>query len=82
MKVEVKVPNFAEGATKIQIRQWLVAEGDAVKAGDSLAEAATDKIEIFIEAPVSGILVSKLVSEEDSVLIDQVIAIISDDKGK
>jgi len=82
MKVDVKVPNFAEGATKIQIRKWLVAEGATVKAGDSLAEAATDKIEIYIEAPVSGVLVSQLVGEEDSVLIDQVIAVISDEKVK
>jgi pyruvate/2-oxoglutarate dehydrogenase complex dihydrolipoamide acyltransferase (E2) component len=79
MITEVKVPMFAEGATKIQIRTWMVAVGDKVKAGDSLCEATTDKISIFIEAPKSGYIASFLVEEFDTVLIDQVIATISDE---
>jgi pyruvate/2-oxoglutarate dehydrogenase complex dihydrolipoamide acyltransferase (E2) component len=80
MKYEVKVPLFAEGATKIKIQQWLFEVGDQVKAGDNLVEATTDKISINIEVPNSGILVEKLVEEDDTVLINQVIAIISDEK--
>jgi 2-oxoglutarate dehydrogenase E2 component (dihydrolipoamide succinyltransferase) len=80
MKVEVKVPLFAEGATKIKIRQWLFEIGDQIKAGDNLVEATTDKISINIEAPKSGVLIEKLVEEDDTVLIDQVIAIIDDKK--
>jgi pyruvate/2-oxoglutarate dehydrogenase complex dihydrolipoamide acyltransferase (E2) component len=80
MKTEVKVPLFAEGATKIKINQWLFEVGDKVKAGENLVEATTDKISIHIEAPTSGVLVKKLVEEDDTVLIDQVIAIIADEK--
>jgi pyruvate/2-oxoglutarate dehydrogenase complex dihydrolipoamide acyltransferase (E2) component len=79
MNTEVKVPMFAEGATKIQVRQWMVAVGDKVKAGDSLCEATTDKISIYIEAPKSGYVKSLLVEEDDTVAIDQVIAILSDE---
>ena len=82
MKFEVKVPLFAEGATKIKIHQWLFEVGDAVKAGDNLVEATTDKISINIEAPKSGFLVEKSVEEGDTVLIDQVIAVIADEKGE
>lgn len=78
MNIEVKVPMFAEGATKIQIRQWLVNVGDKVNAGDNLVEATTDKIAIYIEAPASGYLKSKLVEEFDTVLVGQVIALLSD----
>jgi 2-oxoglutarate dehydrogenase E2 component (dihydrolipoamide succinyltransferase) len=81
MKTEVKVPLFAEGATKIKIRQWLAEIGDEVKAGDDLIEAMTDKISIMIEAPVSGVLVEKLVEEDQTVLVDQVVAILSDQQG-
>ena len=49
MKYEVKVPLFAEGATKIKIQQWLFEVGDPVKAGDNLVEATTDKISIRSE---------------------------------
>ncbi len=80
MKIEVRVPLFAEGATKIKIRQWLAEVGDQIKAGDNLVEAMTDKISINIEAPKSGILIEKLVEEDDTVLVDQVIAILSDEK--
>lgn len=80
MKIEVKVPLFAEGATKIKIRQWLAEIGDEIKAGDDLIEAMTDKISIMIEAPVSGVLVEKLVEEDQTVLVDQVVAILSDRK--
>jgi pyruvate/2-oxoglutarate dehydrogenase complex dihydrolipoamide acyltransferase (E2) component len=80
MKIEVRVPLFAEGATKIKIHQWLFKVGDHIKAGDNLVEATTDKISINIESPKNGILIEKLVEEDDTVLIDQVIAIIDDKK--
>ena len=35
---------------------WLKAEGDAVKAGEIVAEIETDKAVVEIEAPVDGIL--------------------------
>ncbi len=81
MKIEVRVPLFAEGATKIKIRQWLAEIGDEIKAGDDLIEAMTDKISIMIEAPASGILVEKLVEEDQTVLVDQVVAVLSDGKA-
>lgn len=80
MNIEVKVPQFAEGATKIKIRQWLVEEGSKVKAGENLAEATTDKIAIYIEAPADGYLKTKLAEEDDTVLIGQVIAILTDEE--
>jgi pyruvate/2-oxoglutarate dehydrogenase complex dihydrolipoamide acyltransferase (E2) component len=74
MIVEVKVPNFAEGASKIKLRQWLVEEGQAVKVGENIAEAATDKISIFIEAPASGYIVNLIAHENDTVFIGDIIA--------
>lgn len=78
MKHEVTVPMFAEGATKIKIRQWLVEEGSKVEAGDNIAEATTDKIAIYIEAPVNGYLNTILAEENQEVLVGEVIAFISD----
>jgi pyruvate/2-oxoglutarate dehydrogenase complex dihydrolipoamide acyltransferase (E2) component len=80
MKYEVRVPLFAEGATKIKIHQWLFEVGDQVNIGDNLVEATTDKISINIEAPKGGFLVEKLFEEDDTVLVDQIIAIIDDEK--
>ena len=54
MTVEVKVPKFAEGAVAITLKQWLCKKGDKVDEGAPIAEAATDKIAINIEAPSAG----------------------------
>jgi len=76
MKIEVVVPEFAEGAEFIKLRQWLVAEGDAVQKGDEIAETTTDKIAVYIEAPADGTVASFLAEEGDTVDVGQVIAII------
>lgn len=36
--------------------EWLVADGDAVQAGDILYRIETDKVENEIEAPVAGVV--------------------------
>lgn len=77
MNIDVKVSMFAEGATKIKIRQWLVKEGGFVSKGDNLIEATTDKIAIYIEAPESGTLISRFADENDEVQVGQVVAVLS-----
>jgi pyruvate/2-oxoglutarate dehydrogenase complex dihydrolipoamide acyltransferase (E2) component len=63
MKYEIAIPEFAEGAEEINLRQWLVA----------IAEAATDKISIYIESPADGVLSATLAAEDDRVLVGQII---------
>ncbi|MDR1965898.1 MAG: lipoyl domain-containing protein [Synergistaceae bacterium] len=72
--VDVTVPDFAEGAKSIKLRQWFVKVGDSVKKDEVLAEAATDKISVDIESPVSGTVVSLLAEEGDRVEVGQKIA--------
>lgn len=73
MKYEIIVPEFAEGAEEINLRQWLVSQGDAVKKGDNIAEAATDKIAIYIESPADGVITAILAEEGDRVLVGQIV---------
>ncbi|KNZ42086.1 lipoyl domain-containing protein [Acetobacterium bakii] len=73
MKYEIIVPEFAEGAEEINIRQWMVAVGDTVKKGDNIAEAATDKIAIYIEAPADGKITAILAEEGDRTLVGQIV---------
>lgn len=73
MKYEITVPEFAEGAEEINLRQWMVAVGDNVKKGDNIAEAATDKIAIYIESPRDGVITAILAEEGDRVLVGQIV---------
>ena len=75
-KIEIKVPDFAEGAKSIKLRQWFVKAGDAVKESDVVAEAATDKIEVDIESPADGKVESLHAEEGDRVEVGQTIAVL------
>ena len=77
MLYEVAVPKFAEGARVITLKHWLCGKGNRVDAGARLAEASTEKIAIYIEAPAAG-YVSELRAEEgERVKVGQVIAILT-----
>lgn len=78
MKYDVVVPMFAEGAEEITLRQWLKSEGDAVLKGENIAEAATDKISVFIESPAEGVLSQQLIPEGDRVQVGAVIGTVED----
>ena len=73
MKYEIIMPEFAEGAEEINLRQWMVAVGDTVKKGDNIVEAATDKISIYVEAPADGKITAILAAEGDRILVGQII---------
>lgn len=76
MKYEVVVPMFAEGAEEISLRQWLKNTGDPVTKGENIAEAATDKISVYIESPADGIFSEQLVPEGDRVQVGAVIGLV------
>jgi 2-oxoisovalerate dehydrogenase E1 component len=50
----VRMPNLGAEATAGRIVAWLRAVGDAVSAGEVVAEIETDKATIELEAPVAG----------------------------
>jgi len=45
---------------------WFVRTGEAVKAGQIIAEVMVDKVSMDVEAPIAGV-VTCLVEEEDAV---------------
>jgi len=69
-----------EVETEVQGSVWKVeaTEGDRVAVGDVLVILESMKMEIPVEAPVSGTLVELRVKAEDPVEEDQVIAVIED----
>ncbi|MDN6161449.1 MAG: 2-oxo acid dehydrogenase subunit E2 [Atopostipes sp.] len=54
MAFTFKFPDVGEGMAEGEIVDWLVAEGDEVEEGDSVAEVQNDKSVTEIAAPVSG----------------------------
>ncbi|MBO0436912.1 2-oxo acid dehydrogenase subunit E2 [Vagococcus fluvialis] len=58
-----ELPDVGEGLVEAEIIQWLVKEGDVIKADDALVEIQNDKSSMEIPSPVSGIVVKILVPE-------------------
>jgi pyruvate dehydrogenase E2 component (dihydrolipoamide acetyltransferase) len=70
------MPRLSDTMTEGVITQWLKHEGDAVQAGDVLAEIETDKATMELEAYDSGVLTQVLVQPGTSVPIGEPIAVI------
>ncbi len=75
-KTDVIMPALGMAQQTGQLVRWLKAEGDAVNAGDVIAEIQTDKAIEELEARVSGVLTGFLAHEGDDVPVGSVIATI------
>ena len=83
MPVEVLMPALSPTMEKGNLSKWIKSEGDAVKAGDVIAEIETDKATMEVEAVDEGTLGKILVPEGTlDVAVNTPIAIILGDGEK
>ena len=68
------MPKLGFTMTESTIVQWLKQNGDAVQQGEPIAEITTDKVNMEVEAPESGILAGLKYKEGDTVSVTEVIA--------
>ncbi|MCW1428455.1 pyruvate dehydrogenase complex dihydrolipoamide acetyltransferase [Novosphingobium sp. JCM 18896] len=75
MPIEIKMPALSPTMEAGKLAKWLVKEGDAVQAGDILAEIETDKATMEFEAVDEGKIAAITVAEgTDGVKVGTVIA--------
>jgi len=58
------MPEMGESVTEGIVLEWHVAEGDAVKEGDTIVEVSTDKVDAEVPAPMDGVI-TKIVAQVD-----------------
>lgn len=68
MKTNIIVPQLGPNMYEATFVTWLKNVGDTVMQGDIVAEVMTDKVNIDVEAPATGIL-AELVAEPDQLLL-------------
>ena len=56
MSIELRLPQLAETVTTAKLGIWLKQEGDTVEAGEPIVEVETDKTNVELEAPASGVV--------------------------
>ncbi|KAI9373209.1 hypothetical protein BJX61DRAFT_552368 [Aspergillus egyptiacus] len=67
----VKVPQMAESITEGTLKQFSKQVGDFVERDEEIATIETDKIDVSVNAPESGVIKELLVNEEDTVTVGQ-----------
>ena len=65
MSEKIVVPVLGESITEATVSKWLKNEGDSVEADEPIVELETDKVNLEVPSPVSGIL-SEINSKDGS----------------
>jgi len=54
---DIQIPKLGMDTIECEVIGWLVKVGDRVEKGAELLEVETEKTNVAIEAPVSGVLI-------------------------
>lgn len=72
--IDIVTPGAGESVTEGTLLEWHVAEGDSVRADQTICEISTDKVDVELPAPGAGTITELLAAEGDTVTVGQVIA--------
>ena len=67
MSEKILVPMLGESITEATVSKWLKNEGDTVEVDEPIVELETDKVNLEVPSPISGVL-TKINSKDGSVV--------------
>ena len=68
MSEKILVPVLGESITEATVSKWLKQEGDKVDADEPIVELETDKVNLEVPSPVSGVLTS--INSKDGSIVE------------
>jgi 2-oxoisovalerate dehydrogenase E2 component (dihydrolipoyl transacylase) len=74
MAFNIELPHVGESVTEAVIGKWLKAPGDHIEKYDPLVEVTTDKVNMDVPSPATGVLTRILAEEGETVPMGSVIA--------
>ena len=78
MTEKVLVPVLGESITEATISKWLKNKGDIINADEAIVELETDKVNLEVPSPISGILSAVNFKDGDTVEVGAVLGEISE----
>ena len=81
MTIEIKVPTLGESVTTATIGKWLKQPGEAVREGENVVSLETDKVNVDVPAPQSGVLGAHAVKEGDEVAVGALLTTLEPGKA-
>ncbi|MHB8566202.1 MAG: biotin/lipoyl-containing protein [Nitrososphaerales archaeon] len=79
MLVDVIIPELGLSSTSVFLSTWKKMKGDRVSKGEPLYSMETEKVNMDIPSPATGILVEILIEGNREIPVGQKIAIIKED---
>ena len=76
MAIAIEMPKMSDTMEEGVLVAWLANEGDAVSAGDVIAQVETDKATMDLEVYDDGVLLAKTIEEGAAVPIGALIAVL------
>ena len=82
MSENILVPVLGESVTEATVAKWLKKEGEKVSADEPVVELETDKVNLEVPSPVSGVI-SKINSKDgENVEVGSILGIVSSGSSK
>ena len=76
MAEKIIVPTLGESITEATVSKWLKSKGEKVAADEPLVELETDKVNVEVPSPISGILSSISVKEGETINVGSLLGIV------
>ena len=81
MAEKITVPTLGESVTEATVSKWLKSKGDKVSADEPLVELETDKVNVEVPSPTSGVLGSISVKEGETVNVGSLLGTVDSSTG-
>ena len=78
MSEEIIVPVLGESITEATVSKWLKKSGDNVKADEPIVELETDKVNLEVPSPVSGVLSNIKTKEGETVKVGALLGVVTE----
>ena len=78
MSEEIVVPVLGESITEATVSKWLKKSGDSVKADEPIVELETDKVNLEVPSPVSGVLSNIETKEGETVKVGALLGVVTE----
>jgi 2-oxoglutarate dehydrogenase E2 component (dihydrolipoamide succinyltransferase) len=82
MAEKITVPTLGESVTEATVSKWLKSQGEEVIADEPLVELETDKVNVEVPSPTSGVLGSIAVREGETVNVGSLLGIVDGSSKK
>ena len=77
MAEKITVPTLGESVTEATVSKWLKSQGEEVTADEPLVELETDKVNVEVPSPTSGVLGTIVVKEGETVNVGSLLGTIN-----